>query len=477
MVWVKVVDPALGWNRLPDPTDFIPDPTPVVIAPPTNSSLPAITGTLREGQLLTASLGTWTGTDNTYAFVWRRGGGAITGATTATYLLTLVDVGSTITVSVTATNGGGAASATSPTTAAVAAIPVAIPLPTNTALPIVTGVETEGNLLSTTTGTWTASASNTYTYVWKRNDVDISGGAITLGGVPVQYGGQGLTLGSDLSTTYLLVFADVGSRMSVMVTATNVTGTASATSVNTGVIAAATGPITAPVNTVLPVITGTAQAGQTLSATTGTWTGVGISYTYAWRRGGVAISGATVSTYLLAVADVGATITVTVTATNTGGATVATSAATGTVAAAPVAAPTNTALPTISGSTEEGQTLSSTTGTWTGTDNTYARTWKRSGVVISGATGVTYVLVAADVGATITVTVTATNAGGSASATSTATGAITAIPVVAPPPSSSTTIYTPVGLLLAITQARTVTSISSTAGHSVGLLLTLTKAS
>lgn len=81
-----------------------------------------------------------------------------------------------------------------------------------------------------------------------------------------------------------------------------------------------------PVNSVLPVISGAAVSGQTLSTTNGTWTGTP-TYTYQWYRNGIAIGGATNSTYLLTDSDNGTTITVIVTATNAGGSTSATSAA------------------------------------------------------------------------------------------------------------------------------------------------------
>lgn len=94
--------------------------------------------------------------------------------------------------------------------------------------------------------------------------------------------------------------------------------------------------IPAPVNSVLPVISGTTSQGQTLSCTTGTWSG-SPTYTYAWKRGGVAIGGATASTYLLTVTDVGTMITCTVTATNAGGSTAATATGVGPIAGLPVA--------------------------------------------------------------------------------------------------------------------------------------------
>ena len=71
----------------------------------------------------------------------------------------------------------------------------------------------------------------------------------------------------------------------------------------------------APVNTVAPAITGTAQEGQTLTCSTGTWSG-SPTYTYQWKRNGSNIGSATNSTYVLVTADVGQSIKCTVTATN-----------------------------------------------------------------------------------------------------------------------------------------------------------------
>jgi hypothetical protein len=71
----------------------------------------------------------------------------------------------------------------------------------------------------------------------------------------------------------------------------------------------------APVNTVAPAITGTAQEGQTLTCSTGTWTGTP-TYTYQWKRNGSNIGSATNSTYTLVTADVSQSIKCTVTATN-----------------------------------------------------------------------------------------------------------------------------------------------------------------
>lgn len=93
------------------------------------------------------------------------------------------------------------------------------------------------------------------------------------------------------------------------------------------VVSGSLSPGTPPVNTVLPAISGTVNIGYTLTSSTGTWTGTApIAYTYVWKRAGVAIGGATNSTYVLTETDSGQAITVTVTATNVAGNASATSA-------------------------------------------------------------------------------------------------------------------------------------------------------
>jgi hypothetical protein len=199
---------------------------------------------------------------------------------------------------------------------------------------------------------------------------------------------------------------------------------------------------TAPVNTAPPTISGTPQVGQTLNASTGSWSGTQpIAYAYAWRRcdtsGGACVSiGATGASYTLAGADVGSTIRVVVTATNSVGPTSATSAAT-TVVQGAATPPANTSLPTISGTAQSGQTLGASPGAWSGTQPiTFAYQWRRcdtSGAScgpIAGATGSSYTLVVADVGSTIRVAVTADNGvPPTATATSAATAVVQAAPV------------------------------------------------
>ena len=80
--------------------------------------------------------------------------------------------------------------------------------------------------------------------------------------------------------------------------------------------------------------------------------------------------------------------------------------------------PANTAPPTISGTAQQGQTLTEDNGSWTNEPTSFAYQWQQcdssgaSCVAISGATSQTYVPVAADVGHTLRVQETASNAGG-----------------------------------------------------------------
>jgi hypothetical protein len=98
-----------------------------VVTPPRNTALPTIGGTLRVGRTVTATTGTWTGSQPmSFAYQWLRCSNpslsscaAIAGATSSSYVLTAADDRKRIRVAVTATNAGGAGSATSNPTSPV----------------------------------------------------------------------------------------------------------------------------------------------------------------------------------------------------------------------------------------------------------------------------------------------------------------------------------------------------------------------
>ena len=102
---------------------------------PSNTTPPTISGTPQSGSQLSTTNGTWAGTTPiTFTYQWRRcdtSGGScadIGGATSQTYDLKQVDVGTTLRVEVKATNGDGSTTITSVPTAAITA--PATPAPT-----------------------------------------------------------------------------------------------------------------------------------------------------------------------------------------------------------------------------------------------------------------------------------------------------------------------------------------------------------
>ena len=189
-----------------------------------------------------------------------------------------------------------------------------------------------------------------------------------------------------------------------------------------------------PIGTAAPTISGTAQDGQELSTTNGTWNNSPTSYTYAWSRcdasGGscAPIATATAATYTAVSADVGHTLRITVTAKNTNGTGTATSAASAVVS--DKTAPTPTTAPSISGTLALASTLTASQGTWSGSPTSVAIAWLRCDAngndcaTISGATASTHVVTPADAGGTLRVAVTATNAKGSTTFVSKQTAAI-----------------------------------------------------
>jgi hypothetical protein len=158
----------------------------------------------------------------------------------------------------------------------------AVSAPEASALPTISGDVEVGEVLSVTSGTWTGNPAPTITYQWLVDDVEVDGAT---------------------SSSYVIQAADAGLMVSVAVTGTNSEGSA------TEVVGV--GPVNAaPANVDLPVISGTAQVGETLTVSDGTWTGFPApSFSYAWftspdgTPGSWVSTGVTTADYTLQPAD------------------------------------------------------------------------------------------------------------------------------------------------------------------------------
>jgi DNA-binding beta-propeller fold protein YncE len=189
----------------------------------------------------------------------------------------------------------------------------------------------------------------------------------------------------------------------------------------------------------VPVVSGNAVVGSTLSCSQGTW-GPDLlssldyrapqSFAYSWSENGTPIAGATSSSIT---AGSPGSYVCQVTASNHAGPTAQSSAAFTVPGPSPPpppppAPPTDESVPQIAGTTTVGQSLSASTGMWSGTAPiSFTEQWQRCDPGCSNiahATGSSYKLAAADLSARMRVIVTASNSVGSAPASSSEVGPI-----------------------------------------------------
>jgi hypothetical protein len=408
---------------------------PEVPVAPSNVTSPGITGELYTGKTLSTSTGTWKGDPRpSYSYQWQKcnASGAecanISGATSQSYTLTEGDAGSTVRVVVTAENSEGSASATSASTAVITVATT----PSNTTLPAISGTAQDGRTLSASTGSWEGTLPISYAYQWQ---------SCNLAGEECQ-DVEGAT-----EQTYTATSGDLETRLRVVVTASNVAGSAQATSAASAEVEPGTPSEFEP-----PLISGDPDEGETLYGEAGRWGGTENEVGYQWERcnstGGECsdIAGATEADYRPAGSDVGDTLRLRVGVSNALGAVTAISPATEAISA--ISKLMNTWAPSIAGTPQSEQTLSADAGSWLGvTSIGYEYQWQKCNMYgascedIAGATYASYTLSSEDVGSTIRVRVHASEEEGGAYETSAATQPVAANtgPVVEAPPTVSGT--------------------------------------
>jgi hypothetical protein len=142
-------------------------------------------------------------------------------------------------------------------------------MPRELAPPTISGTARQGKTLHGGAGTWAGARPLHLSFDWLRCD------------------GQGRGCGTISDRRdYTLGGADVGHRLRLDVTAANRFGSTTAHSSPTPVVVAAVAPAPPkPVNTGSPTVSGTAQQGRVLAATTGSWTGATpLTFLYQWAR-------------------------------------------------------------------------------------------------------------------------------------------------------------------------------------------------
>ena len=386
----------------------------------TATGLPTITGTPQVEQTLTADTSAIDDADGltsvSFSYQWLADDADIQRATNSSYTLTANQQGQTIQVRVTFTDDAdNEESLTSAATAAVSA-------KTNntaTGAPTIGGTAQVGQTLTADTSGITDADGLTnvsYSYQWVAND-----------------GNADTDIAGETASTYTLSDGDVGNTIKVRVTFTDdADNEESLTSAATAAVAARpNSPATGA-----PAISGTAQAGQTLTAgTSGIDDADGltnVSFSYQWLADDADIGGETASTYAVSDDDVGQTIRVRVTFTDDGNNPESlTSGATAAVIARPNSPVTG--APTISGTVQAGETLTADTSGITDEDGltnaTFSYQWLADDADIQDATASTYTLTDDEVGKVIKVKVTFTdNADNDESLTSGTTAAVIARP-------------------------------------------------
>lgn len=276
--WAVVTRSGKGW-----PSGFIHfNDKPLL-----NTAAPAIDGTAKVGDTLTASAGTWNPSSATMAYQWRAAGKRIAGATAPTLTLDESLLGKRVKVRVTATQLGY------PTTAvASSATPAVLPgALRSVSAPTVRGEARVDETLTATVGSWDP-APDTVALQWLADGKPIPGAT-----------GTSLALGPDL----------VGASITMRTTASR-SGyeDVAVTSATTGPVAPGTLRLAAE-----PQVSGVARPGKKLEVSAAD-TKPNADIAVQWLRDGTPIADETGTSYRLTKADLGARVVAKVVLTRAG---------------------------------------------------------------------------------------------------------------------------------------------------------------
>ena len=333
------------------------------------------------------------------SYQWKKGGGAISGATNTSYTIASPQTGDAGSYAVTVTNSTGSTTSNAVT---LVVNPV-VTAPAITTQPASATVTTGGSA----TFTVVASGSAPLSYQWSKNGNAISGAT---------------------AASYSIAGAQAGDAGSYTCVVSNSAGSATS---NAAVLTITSAAI-APAITTQPAALTVAAGG---SATFMVGASGSSPFTYQWRKGGVDVGGATSASYTIANVQAGDAGSYSCVVTNSAGS--ATSNAATLTVGTPAVAPTITIQPGNANVTTGASATFTVVASGTA-PLTYQ--WQKSGGAIVGATGASYTIAsaqAADAGGYACVVT--DNAGSVTSGTATLTVTTAAVaPGIATQPTGAT---------------------------------------
>jgi hypothetical protein len=282
--------------------------------------------------------------------------------------------------------------------------------------PVVAGAATQGSRLFISHGSWTGAGSLRYSYAWYRCDT-MGRHCRFMRGVD----NRSHTLGEN----------DVGHTLSVAVRATDSAGSTRAFASLVGPIAGSRPHIDSLAQ---PLVAGSTLQGSTVRVDTGRWRPKPSAFVFQWARCNAelrackAISGETRDTHDIGAADLGHVLVAIVQARSGATSRAVFSTATelavaGGGAAKPAGGPSMTTAPAVAEVLQQGNQLTGSVGSWSGKGTiTYTYSWYRCDAAgahcksIHGATRLSHLQSARDVGHTLGFAVHATDGAGTTTA-------------------------------------------------------------